>query len=55
MAQVTDWLCDPASGLPSTLRDALDTRLRATLRELLLVERRLVPRGDLAEMTGGSR
>ena len=54
IATLTDWLFDPQVNLPHELRAQLDTQLRRTLRNTLLVERRLVPRGDLAAMTATS-
>jgi hypothetical protein len=51
LALLTDWLFDPASDLPVALHQELDAILRATLREEVLAERRMVPRGDFLAMT----
>jgi hypothetical protein len=54
LALLTDWLFDPSSGLPATLCQQLNAILRATLREEVLAERRMVPRGDFLAMTAAS-
>jgi hypothetical protein len=52
LIELTDWLFDPANGLPGARREAIDAVLRATIRDAMGPQRRLTPRADFAGMAG---
>ena len=53
MVRCTDWLFD-AHGLPAAAAAGLDQRLRELGRDLLLTERKHIPRADFGAMTSGA-
>ncbi len=54
IAQLTDWLFDPATPVRGSVQAEVDATLRDTLRQLLVAERKLIPRADFGAMTAGA-
>ena len=51
---ITDWLFDPSHSIADSVRAELDRILQQTLRQTLIIERRLIPLTDFTAMSSAA-